>query len=92
METIYDVLTGLEKIGQLTDMELEKRTGTRIEEEQCPEGLQLDLENITFFVSWSWSGNNKGFKPKSETRREINDYWCEQFRKKHFIIDFNRDV
>lgn len=48
METIYDVLTGLEKIGQLTDMELEKRTGTRIEEEQCPEGLQLDLENITF--------------------------------------------
>lgn len=48
METIYDVLTGLEKIGQLTDMELEKRHGTRIEEKDCPEGLHLDLENITF--------------------------------------------
>jgi len=48
METIYDVLTGLEKIGQLTDMELEKRTGTCIEEKDCEEGLQLDLENIVF--------------------------------------------
>lgn len=48
METIYDVLTGLEKIGQLTDMELEKRTGVKIEHSDCPKGLELNLDEVVF--------------------------------------------
>ncbi len=48
METIYDVLTALEKIGQVTDIELEKNDGLDLSE-QCPDGgLSVQLENIVF--------------------------------------------
>ena len=48
METIYDVLTGLEKIGELTDMDLEKRTGIKIEHEECPKGLEFGFGRYCF--------------------------------------------
>lgn len=47
LETIYDVLTSLEKIGQVTDLELERHDGM-----DCPscqdEGYVVDLLNLTF--------------------------------------------
>lgn len=48
LETIYDVLTGLEKVGQVTDLKLEKKSGLDIEVECQSEGMQVDLINLSF--------------------------------------------
>ena len=48
METIYDVLTGLEKIGQVTDMELENHDGLDLNEECTDRGLSISLKKINF--------------------------------------------
>ena len=48
METIYDVLTGLEKIGQVTDMELEKHDGLNLNEQCTNEGLSVTLKDVNF--------------------------------------------
>lgn len=48
LETIYDVLTGIEKVGQVTDLELEKSSGLDIEVECQSKGMQLDLINLSF--------------------------------------------
>lgn len=45
-ETIYDVLTSLEKIGQVTDLELEKDGGIYLDESF--DGVKLDINNITY--------------------------------------------
>lgn len=47
-ETIYDVLTALEKIGQVTDLELEKDKGVDLADFCGNQGLKLELENVTF--------------------------------------------
>lgn len=46
IETIYDVLTGLEKIGQVIDIELDKPLGTYAP--NVTEGLSIDLVNVRF--------------------------------------------
>lgn len=48
LETFYDVLTGLEKVGQVTDLELENKEGLDIEVECKSDGMQLDLINLGF--------------------------------------------
>lgn len=48
METIYDVLTGLEKMGQITDLKLEDREGNHILPQECTNGLEVELEDIIF--------------------------------------------
>jgi ABC-type bacteriocin/lantibiotic exporter with double-glycine peptidase domain len=48
LETIYDVLTSLEKIGQVTDLELEHNKGMSFEPKTPKTGLAVDLENICF--------------------------------------------
>lgn len=48
VETIYDVLTGLEKIGQVTDMQLENHEGLDLSNECGAEALSLSLSNMTF--------------------------------------------
>jgi ABC-type bacteriocin/lantibiotic exporter with double-glycine peptidase domain len=48
METIYDVLTGLEKMGQVTDLELESRDGNQVMPSECENGLDVELEDIVF--------------------------------------------
>jgi ABC-type bacteriocin/lantibiotic exporter with double-glycine peptidase domain len=45
-ETIYDVLTSLEKIGQVTDMELEKDGGLKTEDKE--DGMQVTVGNVTY--------------------------------------------
>lgn len=45
METIYDVLTALEKIGQVTDLELENETGQTLTETP---GLKVSFEDLSF--------------------------------------------
>jgi len=49
-ETIYDVLTALEKIGQVTDMELEpdQDKGLDLSENCTTECIRVELENVSF--------------------------------------------
>ncbi|HAD95920.1 MAG TPA: ABC transporter ATP-binding protein/permease [Cryomorphaceae bacterium] len=47
LETFYDVLTALEKIGQVTDLELENADGQSIEKTPG-QGLTVQLENVSF--------------------------------------------
>ncbi len=48
LETIYDVLTALEKIGQVTDMELEPSSGIDVAS-ACPEGgIAIALSDLSF--------------------------------------------
>ncbi|UKN00179.1 ATP-binding cassette domain-containing protein [Paracrocinitomix mangrovi] len=48
LENIYDVLTSLEKIAQVTDLELEKADGTYISDFCDNKGLKVEANNITF--------------------------------------------
>lgn len=48
METIYDVLTGLEKMGQVTDIEMERQEGiTEICKDE-EKGMKVELEQVRF--------------------------------------------
>jgi ABC-type bacteriocin/lantibiotic exporter with double-glycine peptidase domain len=55
MEVIYDVLTSLEKIGQVTDLELEKNHGLSITENCETKGLSVQFEEVSF----QYPGNPK---------------------------------
>ena len=48
LETIYDVLTSLEKIGQVTDLELENNEGICILDNLEENGLKLELNKVSF--------------------------------------------
>lgn len=45
LDSIYDVLTALEKIGYVTDMELDNDNGLKIED---PESISLAVKNVKF--------------------------------------------
>lgn len=47
LESFYDVLTAIEKIGQVVDKELESQTG---ESPTFNEGLSIELENVSYIV------------------------------------------
>lgn len=47
LESFYDILTSLEKIGQVVDKELESQTG---EEPVFKEDFKIELENVTYNV------------------------------------------
>jgi ABC-type bacteriocin/lantibiotic exporter with double-glycine peptidase domain len=49
LETIYDVLTSLEKVGQVTDLTLENQTGNSTSELCGQNGMELQLNDVTFF-------------------------------------------
>jgi ABC-type bacteriocin/lantibiotic exporter with double-glycine peptidase domain len=46
LETFYDVLTAVEKIGQVTDMELEEEV--TVENKSCYTNISLETENMEF--------------------------------------------
>lgn len=48
LDVIYDVLTALEKIGEVTDLELERTGGKKLEEECKEAGISLDLKEVSF--------------------------------------------
>ncbi len=47
-ESIYDILTALEKIGQVTDLEIERETGIDFEHHPSDDGIALELHNVSF--------------------------------------------
>ncbi len=55
LETIYDVLTSLEKIGQVTDLELEQSSGIDMVKECKTGGLEIVFDHVKFGYP-----NNKG--------------------------------
>lgn len=48
LETIYDVLTALSKIGQVTDMELEDESGIEFKPDNREKGIQLTVHEVDF--------------------------------------------
>lgn len=48
LETIYDVLTSLEKVGQVTDMELDSNEGINLCDETTGKGLSVSLDHVSF--------------------------------------------
>lgn len=47
VETIYDVLTGLEKISEVVDVELESEEGINISSQKT--GFEIELRNVTYY-------------------------------------------
>jgi ABC-type bacteriocin/lantibiotic exporter with double-glycine peptidase domain len=48
MDTIYDVLTALEKIGYITDIPLERKEGLDFTQVDSGKGLRLDIKDLYF--------------------------------------------
>jgi ABC-type bacteriocin/lantibiotic exporter with double-glycine peptidase domain len=48
MQTIYDLLTALEKIGTVTDLPLENNHGTDLRETPCEKGVEIRFNSVTF--------------------------------------------
>ncbi|MFN3529106.1 MAG: peptidase domain-containing ABC transporter [Bacteroidia bacterium] len=48
MDMIYDLLTSLHKVGEVTDMELEPEGGFALTEEGCSQGINIEIQNLTF--------------------------------------------
>ncbi len=48
IESIYDILTSLEKIGQVTDLELERENGINVEVNPEDAGIEIAIENVSF--------------------------------------------
>lgn len=48
LETIYDVLTALEKIGQVTDLELEKSGAMDIKNDGEKKGMSVEIKDVNF--------------------------------------------
>ncbi len=58
METIYDLLTAVEKIGAITDLPLEKERGSHVELEKYPNGLLVTTSKL----SYTYSGGQTALK------------------------------
>ncbi len=48
LETVYDVLTGIEKLGQVTDVPLEDTKGRNLAEIVGEKGLSVELNNLSY--------------------------------------------
>ncbi|MDZ4751068.1 MAG: ATP-binding cassette domain-containing protein [Flavobacteriales bacterium] len=48
IETVYDILTSLEKIGQVTDLPLERVGGINLDKEGLKVGMHIRLEHVNF--------------------------------------------
>jgi len=48
MDTIYDVLTALDKIGHITDLPLDAPSGIRINNLHASEGFELETKNLSY--------------------------------------------
>ena len=48
LETIYDVLTGMEKLGQVMDVPLEDTSGRNLQEICGDKGLSVELNNLSY--------------------------------------------
>lgn len=78
IEVIYDVLTSLEKIGQVTDIELEDHEGKLLTSSQLDNGVNISLENVNFHYP-------------GEKRLVLKDITCEIGRGEKLLIHSDSD-
>jgi ABC-type bacteriocin/lantibiotic exporter with double-glycine peptidase domain len=50
METIFDLLTAVEKIGLVTDLPLEDEGGLDFKEVHCPDGMGIHINDLTYIL------------------------------------------
>ncbi|WP_026463571.1 peptidase domain-containing ABC transporter [Adhaeribacter aquaticus] len=55
LDTVYDVLTSLDKIGHVTDLPIEEVTGIKLEDLPLKAGLSIQVQNL----SYSYPGSKK---------------------------------
>ncbi|MEM9671183.1 MAG: ATP-binding cassette domain-containing protein [Bacteroidota bacterium] len=48
LDTVYDVLTAVDKIGHVTDLPLENQTGVRLPEKYFEKGINIDIKDLTY--------------------------------------------
>lgn len=51
LEVVYDVLTAIEKIGEVTDLSLESNEGLELDQQQTKYGVSI--QNVCYQTSWS---------------------------------------
>lgn len=51
MDIIYDLLTSLQKVGEVTDLELEADGGLNLSDEECSQGILVEVQNLSFMYS-----------------------------------------
>jgi len=71
METIYDVLTALEKMGAVTDLPLEKNDGVAFEEVDKNSGMSVELKNLCFRYTDSKEDVIRNFSVKIDSGERI---------------------
>ncbi|MCT4623801.1 MAG: ABC transporter ATP-binding protein/permease [Schleiferiaceae bacterium] len=71
IETIYDVLTALEKIAQVTELEIESDEGIHADEEIKEEAIDVTLRDISFRYSDKDEPTLKGFNLKIKAGETI---------------------
>ena len=69
LETLYDVLTSVEKIGLITDMKLEEES--QIEHNNCYSNITLEIDNLSFKFPDSNSNTLKKLNLKIEQSEKI---------------------
>jgi len=60
MDTVYDVLTAVEKIGKVTDLPLERHEGVAFSEINTGKGIALTLRNVNFSLPGEDKNSLKG--------------------------------
>jgi ABC-type bacteriocin/lantibiotic exporter with double-glycine peptidase domain len=55
MDVIYDLLTGVDKVGQITDLPIERSNGLNIKIDNDPSGLHVAVKNLCY----KYPGTNK---------------------------------
>lgn len=83
LETFYDVLTSIEKIGQITDLELEDET--EFKSETCYNKITLETEDLSFKFSDSSKEILQGLTLKIEQGERIAIYGANGSGKTTFI-------
>lgn len=48
MDVIYDLLTALSKVGDVTDLPLDEEGGFALTEAECSRGIEVQIENLSF--------------------------------------------
>jgi ABC-type bacteriocin/lantibiotic exporter with double-glycine peptidase domain len=71
LETIYDVLTSLEKVGQVTDLELEVYEGENLESHCVDCGMDVELKNVVFTYPTKKESILKGVDLKIERSEKL---------------------
>jgi ABC-type bacteriocin/lantibiotic exporter with double-glycine peptidase domain len=48
LDTVYDVLTAVDKIGHVTDLPLENQTGVRLPQTYFEKGINIEIKDLTY--------------------------------------------